>query len=48
MKLFFLRHGEAGRAVHDDMRALTETGREEVSLVTRQCQPMLSGLNRYW
>lgn len=33
MRLFFLRHGEAGMASHDDLRALTDRGRYEVTQV---------------
>jgi phosphohistidine phosphatase len=33
MKLFFLRHGEAGTASHDDLRELTARGRVEVARV---------------
>jgi phosphohistidine phosphatase len=33
MKLFFLRHGEAGAAVNDDIRELTARGRADVERI---------------
>lgn len=36
MKLYIARHGEAGNAPRDDIRALTERGREQTRTVYRQ------------
>ena len=46
MKLFFLRHGEAGTASHDDLRELTERGRHEVTQVVLAQQMALAAVKQ--
>lgn len=36
MKLFIMRHGEAGRHAQDDQRELTDVGRQQVARVAAQ------------
>lgn len=45
MKLFILRHGEAGTASTDRVRPLTSTGREQVRQVAVTRYPELSALD---
>jgi phosphohistidine phosphatase len=44
MKLFFLRHGEAGYNRNDDIRELTPQGCEDVANVAQQQRAVLAGV----
>lgn len=46
MKLFFLRHGEAGLAQNDDLRELTDRGREDVARVAKIRRHSLAGVRQ--
>ena len=42
MKLFFLRHGDAAYNKNDDIRELTQQGREDVTSITQQQRAALA------
>jgi phosphohistidine phosphatase len=46
MKLFFLRHGEAGAAVNDDIRELTARGRADVERIAVSNASALKGIEQ--
>lgn len=45
MKLYFLRHGEAGMAASDDERELTPRGQRDVATIGRRCQAELAAVD---
>lgn len=46
MKLFFLRHGEAEYHRNDDIRQLTEKGRQDVQRVALACRESLTSVQQ--
>lgn len=46
MKLFFLRHGEAAYDSNDDIRELTNRGRDDVARVARLRRAALAGVEQ--
>jgi phosphohistidine phosphatase len=46
MKLFFLRHGEAAYNKNDDIRELTQQGRDDVVFIAQQRRAALAGVQQ--